>query len=180
MVLQFDEPCYYAKGVRPFVGWYYLMYDFKGKKQSHAAEHVILDAVRDALRKKHCSIKSQDDSSLVFSTPFIHFNWRIFYDMSGGAVSVQSADGMSVVSYRMSLFRTRVKATIFTILMIAMGVMSRDASIILFTVATSLILWWGFMYGVHLWISTGRVSDFFDQVLDDLPPGPPPIPKEQY
>lgn len=158
-----------------------MMYEIKGQKQSRVPAHVILAAVHDALSQNHGHIESEDDESIVFTSPFVQFNWNIFAPVSRGVVSVQTRDGLSTLSYQISLFRVRVIAAvytimIFTIMAIVMTVLSGEILLLLFFVTLALFFGWGWLYGMNYLITMGRVSSFFDRVLQNLPTESRPIP----
>ncbi len=153
-----------------------MMYEIKGQKQSDATVCVILAAVGDALSRNHGHIESEDDSSIVFTSSFIQFNWNILAPVSRGVVSVQAQDGHSVLSYQVSLFRTRVAATIFTTMGIVMGIAMAlsfgKLTVVLPFALMALLLGWGGVYGANYCIAKERLSRFFDQVLKNLPAEP--------
>jgi hypothetical protein len=162
------------------------MYEIKGQKKSRAAPSVILAAVRDALFLKHVDIESEDDSSIVL-TPlarttrniFLHLTWNTFRSVSRGVVSVQRQDGHSILSYKISLLRIRLVITFLSIMAIVGGISSGNISVLLTLVSIVLFLGWGWIYGMNYLITLVRVSNFFDQVLWNLPAEQPPIPKQQ-
>ncbi|MHC4166306.1 MAG: hypothetical protein ACYSWQ_05060 [Planctomycetota bacterium] len=152
-----------------------MMYEIKGEKRSRASVERIMEALREELPRNRGYVDRVTDSTIEFTSPYVQFNWNIFAPVSRGVVTVERRDGQSVLSYRISLFRVRVVATLFTVMAVAMAISSGELAVLFWFVPLAIFVGWGWGYGMNYLITTGRVSGFFDRLLKDLPAEPPPL-----
>lgn len=158
------------------VGRSEMIYEIKGRKESRASVQRIMAVLKDVLPRYHGYIGRVTDSSIEFSSPLIQSNWNIFAPVSRGMITIREEEGHSVLSYRLSLFRVRVIATLFTALGIGMAVWSGEVAGLAYIVPMAVVVGCGGLYGINYLITMGRVSSFFDRVLKELPAEPPPVP----
>lgn len=152
-----------------------MIYEIKDEKRSQASVECIMEALHGELKRNEGYADCVTGSSLEFASPLVQSNWNIFAPVSRGVVSVERRDGQSILSYKISLFRVRVMVTLFTVMAVIMGISTGEMEGLALFIPFAVFVGWGGVYGMNYLITTGRLSNYFDRLLRDLPEEPPEV-----
>ena len=153
-----------------------MIYEVEGRMITRASVDGALSAISDALTEHDATPTRDAETSISFTSQASMGGWKALAPVSSGRIDAIRNGSKTIIGYQVSLFRARLVAIGMSCLSVVPWMLTGRFDIFLFFLVGSLAVGWGWVYGMNVAITSGRVKSIFRNALKELPPAPPEPP----